>query len=175
MTKGRDDVAGYGSTAVEGTHRVRRLNYEPEAVAPAGPAECPKCGHLFVVEAVRPVAVSEGVEPVPVVADLPQDLRVRVGVERAVMLLLEVIDGRRPDSQFAASVTPQVRRYLRAAAHLHRNPRRSKALAVRVCQPADGVAEVAAVCEIGGRPLALAARLESVKGATVCTSLRLLV
>lgn len=171
MTKANEGIAGSGSTTTAEAIQVRRFAYESEAAAPAGPAQCPQCGHM--IETTRAVSVAPVVEPEPV-QDLPQDLRVRVGVERAVMLVLEVIDGRRADSQFAASMVLPVRRYLRATAALYRNPRRSTLRSVRVCQPADGVAEVAAVCEIGGRPLALAARLESVQGATVWTSLRLL-
>ena len=97
----------------------------------------------------------------------------RVTLGRIVVLMLEVITGRRPGRQLATVTEAQVRRYLRAA--------RPTALArplvlvsVRVCVPAEQVAELAAVLGYGQRTPAMAARFEQGGDGWRCVTFRIL-
>lgn len=89
-------------------------------------------------------------------------------------LVLEAFDGRRPLPQLRTVLAEPVLRYLRAVADVHRTSRTSRARSVRVCQPAEGVAEVAAVVQIADRPRAVAARLERHAEGWQCVALRFL-
>ncbi|WP_222266516.1 Rv3235 family protein [Modestobacter marinus] len=95
---------------------------------------------------------------------------------RLVTLTLEAFAGRRPVTQLQPLVTPQ----LFAALSGRRRPRwctegTSPLLvsSVRVCEPVDGVAEVAAVARRAGRAHAVAARLEGIDGRWRCTALQI--
>jgi Family of unknown function (DUF6459) len=95
---------------------------------------------------------------------------------RLVTLALEAFAGRRPVSQLQGVVTPPVF----AALSSGRRPRwcaegTAPILvgAVRVCEPVDGVAEVAAVARRAGRAHAVAARLEGIDGRWRCTALQI--
>ncbi|WP_404352898.1 Rv3235 family protein [Phycicoccus jejuensis] len=85
-----------------------------------------------------------------------------------VQALLEVMGGRRPAPQVLRWTTPEVyavlarrgARVARRAADGRRSPAlRTHVRRVRVCEPADGVAEVAVVVQHGPRVRAVAVRL----------------
>lgn len=119
----------------------------------------------------------------PPVAAQPDERVIEAVRDRAravLRLALEVADGRRPVAQLAGLVQPSVLRYVAAAVgRLDRpaEPTRSRRApvprgnltrpggapglrSIRVCVPADGVAEVSAVWRYRGRARALAARFE---------------
>ncbi len=97
--------------------------------------------------------------------------------DRMVRLLLEVIDGTRPSSQVRRNLDPEIHeRVARAgvvARQSRRRPRPHVVLAVRVCEPTDGVAEVAAVVRTGARSRALAMRMVGIDGRWLVTALQL--
>jgi len=74
-----------------------------------------------------------------------------------------------------AHLSPSVHSGL--ATDLERRGRRSPSppaiRAIRVCQPVDGVAEIAAVVQAGARYRAIAARLEAVRGGWCCVRLQI--
>lgn len=93
-------------------------------------------------------------------------------------VVVEVVDGRRPLRQLNGLVGPRVLRYVTAAV-LAPSPRRApaKLTSVHVCMPARDAAEVTAVCRLGGRVRAIAARLDldgPSPGTWTCTALRVL-
>jgi hypothetical protein len=93
-------------------------------------------------------------------------------------LVVEVIDGRRSVRQLQGLVGPRVLRYVTAAI-LAPHARRATArlTSVHVSLPARDSAEVTAVCSLGGRIRAIAARLElggPLPGEWTCTALRVL-
>jgi hypothetical protein len=95
---------------------------------------------------------------------------------RLLVAVLEVLAGRRPPHQLSRHLSHGVLAGL--AADLERGNRRSwsgpTALrSVRVCEPADGVAELAAVIQMGARFRAIAARLEGLDGRWRCVRLQL--
>lgn len=101
--------------------------------------------------------------PVPVPDDLPFDPVAYVTARRTLALILEVLDRRRPLTHLYPMLTPHTVRYMRVVTErLPSTSRRGDArvLSIRMCQPSDDVAEVAAVCKLGSRPRALAARFE---------------
>ena len=108
--------------------------------------------------------------PMPPLPPVPEDVDPAVVAathRRLVPLLrlaLEVLDGRRSPDHLEACASPSVRRYWRTAAGLRRVRTPARLQRLRVCLPADGVAEVAAVCRIDGRIVALAARFERQAG-----------
>jgi hypothetical protein len=136
---------------------VRRTRYEPPpgaSWAPTAPAAGP---------ARNPV-------PQPG-RDQHAEAHQRVAV--ALRVALEVLDGRRPDAHLADIAAPDVLRYWRAARGQRRVRTPARLKAMRVCLPAPGAAEVAAVCAIDGRVRALAARFERRGGRWRCTAVRL--
>ena len=98
---------------------------------------------------------------------------------RLLIGLTEVAAGRRPLNQVAALLNPSVARGLggdfeRAAARgarhwLHRANVRN----VHVTEPRDGVAELAATLQAGGRVRAIALRLEARHGHWRCTRMQI--
>ena len=84
---------------------------------------------------------------------------VRAQLARVVVLLLEVLDGRRPVAGVAVLVAPSVARYLRATRRV-RPGAASRVVSVHVFTPRPGAAEVAAVCRISGKARAVALRFE---------------
>lgn len=107
-------------------------------------------------------------------ADLPDPARWAPGL---VQVLVEVVAGHRPVSQLLRWTTPEVLGVVRehTAAPLPpgtRRPRhRPRVRSVRVCEPADGVAEVCAVVSGRYRTQALAMRLEGRDGRWRVTAL----
>jgi hypothetical protein len=101
--------------------------------------------------------------PVPIPDDLPFDPVAYTTARRTLSLILEVLDRRRPLTHLHPVLTPHTVRYMRVVTErLPSTTRRGDArlLSIRMCQPSANVAEVAAVCKLGGRPRALAARFE---------------
>lgn len=125
---------------------LRRVAYEPpaERFVEREPVELP------AVE----ISASAPAGEVPVV-----DEATRVRLTRLVVVLLELLDGRRPAAAAAALGCPQVARYL-AAFGRRRVVSTSRALSVRIYQPRPGSAEVAAVCVIDRAFRAVALRAE---------------
>lgn len=148
--------------------RVRRLDYE----APISSPSCPTCGRPFPEE--LPTDVQTAASPVAV-PELPNDPSVRGHVHKVLTVALEVFDGRRTLAQLHKLVIPSALRYLSAAAETHRPNRVSRLRSLHICQPAEGVAEAAAVAMINGHPRALAVRFErDDAGTRVCAALRIL-
>ena len=98
---------------------------------------------------------------------------------RLLIGLIETAGGRRPLHQLASMLSPSVARGLGAdferAARLG-SPHwlhRAGVRTVRVCEPAEAVAEICATVETGRRVRALALRLEEHHGRWRCTRLQL--
>lgn len=138
---------------------------------PASPA--PPAG-LHLVPAAHDPAADVDFGPVPTPSALLPDPR--PWAARLTQALAEVLTGDRPLVQLVrwttADVYEQLQQRLTAA-----GPRRSPAAArprlssVRVDQPADGVAEIAAVVHGGTRATAMALRLEGLDGRWQCSAL----
>jgi hypothetical protein len=96
--------------------------------------------------------------PGPETAD-PDAVRL---ARRTLSVILEVWARRRPARHLEGLIDPTVARYVDVVAHAFavRNTRVARLHSMRVCQPHTDAAEVAAVCVIGQRPRALAARFE---------------
>jgi Family of unknown function (DUF6459) len=93
--------------------------------------------------------------------------------------LVEVLAGIRPLAQLAPWVTDDVfadvQPRVQAAARRTNRPAgrtRAQLRMIRLCEPADGVAEVSAVVQYGNRCRALALRLEGLDGRWRCTALQ---
>jgi uncharacterized protein DUF6459 len=136
---------------------VRPARYEPEPGA-AHPA---------------PALVAHPRSPVPPETGPTQAAEAHAVIAPALRLALEVLDGRRPAEHLGPLATPAVLRYWRAARGQRRARTPARLVAVRLCLPAPGAAEVAAVCGIDGRVRALAARFERRRGRWLCTAVRL--
>lgn len=98
---------------------------------------------------------------------LPPALRTGQALARA---LVEMLSGRRPMAQLRVHCAPDVfagleRKMLQASGT-------SQLTSVRVCEPADGVAEVSAVFRTGGRARALAFRIQGLDGRWRVTALQ---
>ena len=104
--------------------------------------------------------------PPPVCTEEPLDPTAVAAACRIVALVLEVWNGRRPAEHLDPFLDPGPARYLRLVAE-QLAPRRSARLSsIRICQPRAGAAEITAVCRIGRRTRAIAARLERGQGPT---------
>jgi len=97
---------------------------------------------------------------------------------RLVQHLTEATSGERPLAQLAPYLSHNV--YQRLERHFAATLRtgattgsRANVRSVRVCEPTDGVAELAAVVRRGGRMAAIALRLEGVNGRWQCTALQM--
>jgi hypothetical protein len=99
----------------------------------------------------------------------------QVWVHRLLVILLETRTGQRPLSQLAPYVSPSILAGLTEARDNGQwNARRVATLrTIRCCEPADGVAELAAVIEFGTRCRAIAVRLEGLGGRWRCTRLQI--
>jgi hypothetical protein len=101
--------------------------------------------------------------PVPIPEDLPFDHEAYVTAHRALGLVLEVLDRRRPLIHLRPMLTAHAFRYVTVVTdRLPTSAPRGDArvLSIRMCQPTEHVAEVAAVCRLNGRHRAVAARFE---------------
>lgn len=97
---------------------------------------------------------------------------------RLLRLVIECMDGQRPVSQLTRWVAPSILERVarrgtvsRRRGRVHRHAAAGKVL--RVCEPADGVAEVAAILVHDGRVRAAALRLSGVDGRWLLTALEL--
>lgn len=105
--------------------------------------------------------------PVPIPDDLPFDPKAYVTAHRALGLVLEVLDRRRPLIHLRSMLSPHAFRYVSVVTDwLPASALRGDArvLSIRMCQPTEHVAEVAAVCRLNGRTRAVAARFEHLPG-----------
>jgi hypothetical protein len=101
-----------------------------------------------------------------------------IWARRLLTALLESLGGRRPLRQLAGHLSPAVHHGLLAGDPERLVRQRAWARgavirSVRVCEPAAGVAEVAAVVQAGARVRAVAARLENFDGRWRCTRLQI--
>nr|WP_281496856.1 Rv3235 family protein [Ornithinimicrobium sp. F0845] len=107
--------------------------------------------------------------------DLPDP---EVWARRLITAIIEAMDGLRPSNQLNRWVDPAIRdRIMRCGIQARqRNQRPGGALvvrAMRVCEPVDGVAEVAAVIGYRSRVRALALRMSGVDGRWLITALEI--
>ncbi|MCO1654701.1 Rv3235 family protein [Pseudonocardia humida] len=128
-----------------GAVHVRRAGYEPEpgeaTASPPLPPPLPAVPTEDVITTAQASAAHRELVPV-------------------LRIVIEVLDGRRPPAHLDAAADPSVLRYWRAAREVRRTGTPTRLGRMRVCLPAPGVAEVAAVCTVDGRVRALAARFE---------------
>lgn len=108
-------------------------------------------------------------------ADLPEPQQ---WAARLITAILESMDGLRPATQLGRWVTPEIRERIarRGVLARQRHQRPGGALqirALRVCEPLDGVAEVAAVIGYRARVRAVALRMSGVDGRWLITALEL--
>lgn len=108
-------------------------------------------------------------------ADLPDP---QVWAARLITAIFEAMDGMRPVTQLSRWVTPEIRERVarRGILSRQRHQRPGGALQVRtlrVCEPLDGVAEVAAVIGYRARVRAVALRMSGVDGRWLITALEL--
>jgi len=108
----------------------------------------------------------------------PSDTQLLPRTHRFVQAVVEIVEGDRSPTQLLRWTSPRVyENVLRRARWRSRRPRsgpagaRARVVSVKVCRPADGVAEVAARVQHGARSHALAARLELIQDRWICTAL----
>ncbi|WP_131745695.1 Rv3235 family protein [Frankia sp. Cppng1_Ct_nod] len=89
-----------------------------------------------------------------------------------VRAMVEAMTGIRPAAHLAAWTTPHVQADLERLAADNVRQRRYTLRCVRVCEPRDGIAEVAAVIACGERACALALRMETSDGRWRVTALQ---
>jgi Family of unknown function (DUF6459) len=133
---------------------------------------------------VPPEAVDDEppVEPTPIGPRTPRSALPppRIFGARLVQSLVEATAGERPLAQLSPylsrTVYHRLERYfagtVRGSGQVGQD-NRSSIRSVRVFEPADGVAELAAVVRRGGRMAAIALRLEGVDGRWQCTALQI--
>jgi Family of unknown function (DUF6459) len=94
---------------------------------------------------------------------------------RILIAVLEARAGRRPLAQLTPYLSGAVHRGLTADVERHRAPTGAPfgIRSIHVCEPADGVAEIAAVLQCGPRYRAIAARLEGLDGRWRCVNLQI--
>ncbi|HET7400004.1 MAG TPA: Rv3235 family protein [Intrasporangium sp.] len=98
-------------------------------------------------------------------------------VAKMAQAIVEVVSGQRPPPQLIRHTTPRVysvlaRRALVSARRQQAGTRRGAVVRrIRLCEPADGVVEAAAVVVAHGRVRALALRLEGLDGRWLVTQL----
>ena len=178
----------------EGDQASRPVTARPHLVAPgqqalpltfllpSGLAAVPAPPRLRLVDTVRsssggPGEPDEVFDPQPTPrADLPDP---RLWGGRLVQAMLEVDAGVRPVAQLRRWTSDPVYSRLRRRSHRSHflqsrspqtQPGRVWVRSLRVCEPADGVAEVSAVVQKGSRIRAVAVRLEGTDGRWRCTA-----
>ena len=158
---------------------VRRLpDLEAEPPALPLPRQPPTIPPDAVPETAAPAPPDSAAAPTSFAPD-----RARLQAHLTLRLIVEVLDGRRPAAQLGGTVTDPVLRYVVCAAgrldeprsraahpgRRHTGHRRESSAervrgaglrSMRVCHPAEGVAEVSVVWRHRGRFRALAARFE---------------
>lgn len=106
-------------------------------------------------------------------SDLPP---VRPTAQALVQGLLEVLSGVRPVSQLQRGTSPELFAELEKTVHgrpraTGSRPRTGAVRSVHVQERPEGIAEVCATVVRGGRPGAIALRLEGIRGRWCCTEL----
>ncbi|WP_239332846.1 Rv3235 family protein [Frankia sp. CiP3] len=96
----------------------------------------------------------------------------RAAAAVVVRAIVEAMTGIRPVTHLAAWTSPRVQADLERLAGDNVRRRRYTLRCVRVCEPREGVAEVAAVIARGERVSALALRMETVSGRWRVTALQ---
>jgi hypothetical protein len=86
-------------------------------------------------------------------------------------LVLDVLTGARPYHHLAGRTTPRMFELLESLAARIPGRATPQLSRLRVCEPAPGVAEVAAVAAVGHRVQALALRLEHERGRWRCAAI----
>jgi hypothetical protein len=136
------------------------------AGATARPEPAPMGDDAALDHAFGPQATSRAALPDP-----------QVWTARMAQAVIEVLAGDRPASQLVrwttADVYDGVRRRIRARPRSGSASPRAAVQSVRICEPADGVAEACAVVRRGGRYHAVALRLQGLDGRWQCTALQL--
>ncbi len=147
------------------TPSLHRLDVDPPLDA-AADAVCPHCGNPIdtTASATEPAAAAVVVEAGPRSVD--EARKVRVVLAGILRVVFEVIAGRRPVVHLDAVVSGSVGRYVRTAREARGGVVVLRSL--RLCVPADGVVEAAAVVRAGGRVRAVAARFEHADGGWRC-------
>lgn len=108
-------------------------------------------------------------------ADLPDP---EAWAQRLLTAILEAMDGVRPAGQLSRWISPDIRERITRrgilARQRHQRPGGAhRVRALRVCEPADGIAEVAAVISHRARVRAVALRMTGVDGRWLITALEL--
>lgn len=169
-----DDEQAGSARAVTATQGTLALAFVLPTGLPAVPVAPPD---LRLVPRPDAQDVADTVEfgPQPTgTADLPA---ARGWAARFAQALVEVLAGDRPVGQLvrwtSAAVYDELAGLVAAPAVRPAGPPRGLVRSVHVSQPADGVAEVAALVRRGGRSTAIAVRLEGLDGRWQCTALEL--
>ncbi len=164
---------------ISAAHRIRRLRDVAGARSAMGTsAPAPITALTAASTAVAPLVASPAVPDLSQAHDvgvrhtstaqLPPPQRVATAMSRA---LIEILTGMRPAGQLSTHCTPPV-----IAALLERTPLPGTGLArlqsAHICQPTDGVVEVAAVYRRGPRARAIAFRLAGLDGRWRITALQ---
>jgi uncharacterized protein DUF6459 len=92
---------------------------------------------------------------------------------RLLIAALEVLGGRRSPQQLAPHLSHAVLSGMLAGSQRTTWAQPATLRSLRVCEPADGVAEISAVVQLGPRFRAVAARLEGLDGRWRCVRLQL--
>jgi hypothetical protein len=134
--------------------------------------QCPTCGHR---EPVHEPSIGLQTTPDPVTDVVPDAAAIKSAF-RALALLMEMLDGRRPARQMRKIAAPRVIRYLRAIPLGPGGlPGGVRLLSFHPSQPHEGAVEVAASVAIRGRRRAVAASFELTGLENwVCDTLRIL-
>jgi len=163
-----DPDAGGGRTGAASAARARRPSGTGRATRPV-PGGFVRAGGPGVAALPGPTSTAErGVRArLSAAGQLPPARRAAQVLATA---LVEVLSGRRPVGQLRAHCAPGA-----YAAVVSRAPTTPGApiqlISVRVCQPADGIAEVSATVRAGRRVRAIAFRVEGVQGRWRITAL----
>jgi len=152
--------------------RVRSMRYEPPPGEFGGPPMSAPLALLSTSAPPPPPRAPLRARSDPARRPVEPDDRLRTSAHAVLRLLLDVLDGWRPAGHLAEHLAPPALRYVRAASR--RGGGRSRLTSVRICRPAAGAAEVAAVYRLDGRARALAARFEQAQqGTWRCVAVRI--
>ena len=169
LQRSRSDASPSG--AVQGT---LALAFVLPSGVPAAPAVPPGLRLVPEVDAEDALALVE-FGPQPTDRRYLPDPRSWAG--RFVQALVEVLTGDRPAGQLVrwtnAAVYDDVECLVLSPSRNRREAARGMVRSVHVMEPADGVAEVAALVRHGVRTTAIALRLEGLDGRWQCTALEL--
>lgn len=176
----RAPATGRRSTRSRAGHlRVLRIpDFEPPALPPGARPSTPDPRFIQGSLAVdfRPEEHDDFFGPQSTSrSDLPDP---DAWARRLITAILETMDGLRPPNQLSRWVSPDIRDRIHRRGVLARQRRQRpsgppQVRTLRVCEPVDGVAEVAAVITHRARVRALALRMTGVDGRWLITVLEL--